>query len=213
MLYDNYISIKLGKTPKFKRRLPFIFNSYKGSLYRIYKLRIRKLRTPIISHSLCIYIGIELSCLYMRCPVWDHAWTRLLPENLWGSWKTRTVRETGLRTQRIKLVSSSWRLLTHTNLQHLSTRSLFSLQQSQNPIPSHVCSTCVSDWGPPPFLWHLKSESCLIYHSPFCFQALIPVLLLLGHSSSAPQVTDCWQLPSFGLLPHLDIWNWRLPLS
>lgn len=148
----------------------------------------------------------------MRCLIWNQAWTRLLLENFWGSWRSRTVRETGFRTQRKKLVNRSCRLVRHTNLQQLSTRSRRSLRQSQNPIPSCVCSTCVSDWGPPPPLWHLKSESCLICH-PFCFQALIPVLLLFGHSSSAPQVTGCWQLPSFGLLPHLDIWNWRLPLS
>ena len=148
--------------------------------------------------------------LYHRA-IWKAPYIRLLLGHFWGSWKTRTVRETGLKAQRGKLEGSSCSL-RHPGSQHLPSRSQVSPWHSQHPVPSHFGPPVYLTKGPP-CLWHLKSESCLIHHSPFCFQSFIPVPLLvwpfLFHSPGTGLLAIAW----FGTTSSFDHLELEAPFS
>ena len=225
----------------------------------------RKLKSPTISLDLCVYLGVETSCLCMRWPVWERLksgnicaqslshqifqarvleqvtisfsresslprdqtyfscvssigrwilyhqaiwkapYIRLLLGHFWGSWKTRMVRETGLKAQKGKLIGSSCSL-RHTGSQHLPSRGQVSPWHSQHPVPSHFGPPVYLTKGPP-CLWHLESESCSPIIALSVSRAAYPRPCLADHSSSALQAPGCWRLPGLGPLPHLDIWN------
>lgn len=109
---------------------------------------------------------------------WERAWTGLLLRNFWGSWRTKTSRETRPRARRIKLVSSSCDSCDTPVLSIWLPDVRPHVGKANSPFPP--CLLHPDSWlEVPPFLWHLKSESCLIHHSPFCFWGLTPMLMLV----------------------------------
>lgn len=106
----------------------------------------RTLKVPIITHSLCIYFGVELSCFYMRWPVWE----RLKSGYYWEI--SEGVEEKNCQTNRAQspkneALKEFLQSQTHQSSAPACQKpGLTSAKPVSNPLP--ICSTWVSDWSP-----------------------------------------------------------------
>ena len=223
----------------------------------------RKLKSPTISLDLCIYLGVEPSCLCMRWPVWERLKSgcicaqslshQIFQARILEQAAISFSGESSLPRSNLHLlcllhwqVGSSppshlesplygyyWDISEGVGRQNrqrdraqgtekeavrqflqpqmhqfptLAFQNQVSAGHSQHPAPSRFGPPVYLTKGPP-CLWRLKSESCLIHHSPFHSKASYLCPCLLGHSSFTLQAPGCWWLPGLGPLPHLDIWN------